>query len=247
MEFYDINKFPAEEGILVFPISISRIDNESQSAKTYWNYIKYINPSKINKSNPKSKVGILFIYGDFLYLYSKEKAFILKSKFMNLIHHHKNSFQKIIKGHPHVIQEAFSYKVWNQFYLDNDKFIYYFEKIKELYKKDKLFKKYIKEDFKDLKNKKFKFDDNQLNFFLEEHMMFYLISKGQMELPNNFINNHEKWILVAYPGKPLKAHIYLHQKNFFKLENPKNKYQDSWYDLEEKKLYDFKKINLEEF
>jgi len=246
-EFYDINKFPAKEGIIVFPISMSRIDNESQSAKKYWEYIQHINPSKINKSNPNSKVGIVFIYGDFLYLLSNQKANILKKKFMNLIYHHHNSFQNLLKQDPHIIQDAFSYKVWNQFYLDNDKFVYYLEKLKEIYKKDVKFQKYAKEDFDNLKSKKLKFDDLQLEFFLEEHLLCYLISKGQMKLENNFINNHEKWILIAYPGKPLKAHIYLHQLNPFKLENKENKYEDSWYDLNEKKLYDFLKIDLENY
>ena len=64
--------------------------------------------------------------------------------------------------------------------------------------------------------------------------MVYLISKGQIKLKNEFIRGHEKWVLIAYPGKPLKQHIYLHQKNFFKFDNPKNIYQNSWYDLKEK-------------
>lgn len=32
--------------------------------------------------------------------------------------------------------------------------------------------------------------------------------------------------------------------NFFKINNEKNPYQDSWYDLEEKKLYNYQKIDL---
>ena len=243
-EFYDINKFPPHEGMLVFPISMSRISNKSQDAKTYWKYIDYINPSKANKLKPNDKFGILFLYGDFLYLYSNEKANILKKRYMNLVTQHRYAFQKLLKGHPHLIHDAFSFKVWNQFYLDNREFIQYFEKLKKIYKKDKTFQKYIKEDFKNLKNKKLKFDNIQIEFFLEEHLMLYLISKGQMQLENKFINNKEEWVLVAYPGKPLKAHIYLHQKNFFKLSNKKNKYEDSWYDLNEKKLYDFSKIDL---
>ena len=47
-QFFDINKLPAEEGILVFPISMSRISN-SQSTKKCWAYMKIFSPEKIIK------------------------------------------------------------------------------------------------------------------------------------------------------------------------------------------------------
>jgi len=145
--------------------------------------------------------------------------------------------------------EISAYKVWNQFYLDSETFVaHYLLRLKEIYNLDEQFKKYLKEDFESMNNTELKLDDTQIDFFLEEHLMLYFITKGKMKLENNFINGHEKWILVAYPGgKPLKAHIYLHQKNFFDFDNPGNPYQDSWYDLKEKKLYDFKKIDLNTF
>ena len=246
-KFFDINKLPSEEGILVFPISMSRISNDSQNSKTYMNYINHFNPDKIIKSNPNSKVAAIFIYTDFLYLYSKEPSYKLKDKFMELAQNHKNSFQKILTKDKHIVQDSFSYLVWSQLYLEFGKFIGYFNKLKEIYKKDKLFQKYVKEDFKNLNNPKLKLDKNQINFFLEEHLMVYLISKGQIKLKNEFIRGHEKWVLIAYPGKPLKQHIYLHQKNFFKFDNPKNIYQNSWYDLKEKKLYDFSRVDLDTY
>ena len=46
-KFFDINKFPAIEGMLVFPISMSRISNESQNAKKYWEYIQFIKKAVI--------------------------------------------------------------------------------------------------------------------------------------------------------------------------------------------------------
>jgi len=245
--FFDINKFPVMEGMLVFPISMSRISNESQNAKKYWEYLGHINPSKINKNAPHSKVGALFVYGDFLYLYSDEKASVLKRRYMDLVASHKNSFNNLLQGDPYLIGDSISYKVWNQFYLDCDKFVFYLDNLKKIYDKDETFQKYISDDLERLDNPKRVLDENQLRFFLEEHLMLYLISKGEMKLENSFINGHEKWILVAYPGKPLKAHIYLHQKNFFHLDDPQNAYQDSWYDLEGKKLYDFKRIDLESF
>ena len=244
---HDINKFPSKEGMIVFPISMSRIGNQSQNAKTYWEYIEHFNPSKIDKNNPKSKVGAMFLYCDFLYLYSDENSSILKSKFMNLVNHHRNSFQNIIKGHPHIILDSFSYKVWNQFYVDNDKFVHYLQEIKKIYKKDKKFQEYIEEDSSEQQRKGHKLDENQLNFFLEEHLMCYMISKGKLKLENDFIKGHEKWILLAYPGKPPKALVYIYQNNFFRFDCPDNKYQDSWYDLDEKKLYNYLEIDLDSY
>ena len=75
---------------------MSRISNDSQNSKTYMNYINHFNPDKIIKSNPNSKVAAIFIYTDFLYLYSKEPSYKLKDKFMELAQNHKNSFQKIL-------------------------------------------------------------------------------------------------------------------------------------------------------
>jgi hypothetical protein len=233
------------EGMLVFPISMSRIGNESQNAKTYWKYLEHINPSKINKNNPSSKVGVIFVYGDYLYLYSDEKSGILKRRHMDLVASHKNSFNNLLKGDLYLIADSISYKVWNQFYLDCDKFVFYLDSLKKIYDADEAFQRYINDDFDRLDNPKRVLDENQLGFFLEEHLMLYLISKGEMKLENSFIDGHEKWILVAYPGKPLKAHIYLHQRNFFNLDNSQNVYQNSWYDLEGKKLYNFNRIDLE--
>ena len=75
--------------------------------------------------------------------------------------------------------------------------------------------------------------------------MSYLIAKGKVRLRNDFVRDHQKWILKCYPGKPLHSEIYLFQKNFFKLSNTKNIYENSFYDLVDKKLYDYTRVDLE--
>ena len=77
--------------------------------------------------------------------------------------------------------------------------------------------------------------------------MFYLVSKGKVRLNNEYVQDKQKWILWCYPGKPLLSEIYLFQKNFFKLSNPENVYENSYYDLIDNKLYDYTKIDLEDF
>ena len=239
-KFFDINKLPPEEGILVFPISMSRISN-SQSAKACWKYMKIFSPKKIIKPS----VGLNVIYSDFLYLNSSESPSLLKKKFMSLIWTHKNDFLRILKRHPMMINKAFSFTTWNQLYIESKDFVRYLGEIRKIYSKDKLFQKYVKEDFENYK--KGKLDENQINFFLEEDLISYLITKGQVNLQNEYIQGKEKWILYCYPGKPLKSQIYLFQKNFFKLSNKENKFENCFYDLQEKKLYDFNRIDLETY
>ena len=85
-----------------------------------------------------------------------------------------------------------------------------------------------------------------MNFILEEVLLFYLTSKGGVRLKNEFINDKQKWVLWCYPGKALLSEIYLYKKNFFGFENPQNIYENSFYDLTSRKLYDFSKVDLGE-
>jgi len=236
--FFDINKLPPEEGILVFPISMSRISN-SQNAKNCWEYVNIFSPEKILKP----LVGLNIIYGDYLYFNSDEKASNLKNKFMPLIISHKNEFLKIVSKNPFYIEQAFSFFTWNQALLECKEYTNLFGQLKKFYKHDEKFQKYMIEDLKSTGNEKL--DENQLNFFLEENLLFYLIVKGKMHLRNNYLHGHEKWILWCYPGKPLKSQIYLIQTNLFGFHNKKNKFENCFYDLKEKKLYDFSRIDLD--
>jgi hypothetical protein len=235
-QFFDINKFPTKEGLLVFAISMSNIST-TQSSKKCFEYVNHLVKKII-----KPHVGLNFIYSDTLYLYSNEKPSVLKKRFQSLINMHKYEFQKILNKNPWWIQKSFSFSTWNQILLESKEFMDYLGRVQKLYEKDKKFQKYVKED---IKNSKRRINKNNVLFILEEILVFYLILKGKIKLYNDYVQNQEKWILNCYPGKPLKSEIYLWQKNFLKLNNPKNIYENSFYDLKDKKLYDFKKIDLE--
>jgi hypothetical protein len=243
-DFYDINKFPKNYGVLIFPISISRTDNGTgQDPKQCLSYIKHFSPSKILEP----KVGLNVVYGDFLYLHSEEQARDLKKRIMNLVLKHKITFQKLIKKEHQrfQIQHAFSFGVWNQLYLaydgdlDSD-----FRLFKKIYDKDLMFQKYLKDDAEHFGRE---LTDDQVNFFLEECLMFYLISKKKIFLPNEYIQGREQWVLWCYPGVPMKGQIYTYQKNFLNLNAVENPYQNHSYDLESKKLVDNLKINLDTY
>jgi len=235
-EFFDIKRMPKQEGILLFAISLSRIGN-AQSAKNCFEQMKTF-ISKITYP----VVGLNIIYGDNLYLYSNEKASKLKNKHQTLINSHKFEFKNLLTKNPRYIPDSFSFTTWNQTILESREFMTLFGELKKIYAKDKKFQEYVEADIKS-SNKKI--DDNSVSFILEESLLFYLITKGKVKLCNDYIKNREKWILYCYPGKPLKSEIYLYQQNFFKLRNPKNIFENCFYDLENKKLYDYDNVDLD--
>lgn len=239
--FFDINKLPPEKGLLLFPISMSRIRNR-QSPESLLEDIRHFSPSKVSKP----LIGLNVIYGDFLYLYSDKPAPELKNSFMNEVINHKNGMQKLIEKNylEFQIQHAFNYMVWNQLYVGTNDFSQKFTEIKRLYAQDPLFQKYIQEDC-DYYGRPM--EENQINFFLEENLMFYLLTKGQVKLPNEYIQNQEKWTLVCYPGNPPKGHVYLYQLNPFGLDSKDNVYQDCFYNTEVKKLIDFTRVDLDTY
>jgi hypothetical protein len=190
----------------------------------------------------KPIVGLNLIYGDNLYLYSNEKASSLKNKFQTLINSHKYEFKKLVKKDPKYIPDSFSFTTWSQVILESNEFMTRLGELKKLYKGDKNFQELVAED---IKNSKKKSDENSINFILEEILLFYFITKGKIRLWNDYVEDRQKWILYCYPGKPLKSEIYLYQKNFFKLKNPENKFENSFYDLEAKKLYDYDNLDLD--
>ncbi len=236
-EFFDINKFPKQEGLLLFGISMNRIDN-TQSAQKCFEYMNNF-ISKISVPH----VGLNIIYADNLYLYSDEKACDIKNKFQTLSHKHKHGFIKLLERNPQYTPTAYSFTSWNQMILNSKMFLTYFGELRKIYKENMEFQKLVSLDIGDGTN----ITENQVNFILEEILMFYLASKGKIRLQNDYIQDKQKWVLWCYPGKPLLSEIYLYQQNFFNLENSTNIYENSFYNLEDEKLYDFSKIDLETF
>ncbi|HRH33096.1 MAG TPA: hypothetical protein PK720_03100 [bacterium] len=239
--FFDINKLPSEKGLLLFGLSMNKLGNR-QNPEQCVDDIRTFSPSKISKP----LVGLNFIYSDFLYLYSDKPAPELKDSFMHQVINHKNGVQKILeKNHLNFqIQHAFNFMVWNQLYVGTNDFNHLFDKLKKIYQEDKLFQRYIQEDCETYRQE---MKDNQINFFLEEMLMFYLLIKNKIKLPNEYIEGQQKWILLCYPGKPLKSTIYMFQLNPFNLDWKESPYQNAHYDLEAKQLIDMMRVDLETY
>jgi hypothetical protein len=106
--FFDINKLPAKEGIILFPISMSRISNAQIAIKCF-NHLNHL-----AKKIAKKETGLNVIYGDYLYFNSDEKASKLKDKFISLIVSHKYNFINILRKNPWYIKKSISFTTWNQ-------------------------------------------------------------------------------------------------------------------------------------
>jgi len=251
MEFFDINKFKSGKWILWFPISLARIDN-AQSAKMYFEeYIPYITPAKILTPT----IWANFCYGDWLYMRDDKSASILKQKYTKDICKHENESNKYIRKpqiHLGKTSKDASFYVPQAFNFNTRSSLYFWYRwdfasdlnsLYKIYQQDILFQQYLLDDCKFFWKE---VSYNQIMFFLEEHLMMYFIIKQRIVLENKYVPNHD-WVLVAYPGKLPRHMIYIMQKDFFRLWQCNNVYEENRYDLTEKKLYDFSKIDLDTY
>jgi hypothetical protein len=242
--FHDINKFPKGYGILVFTISISRMDNGTgQDPAQCLEHIKHFSPSKISEP----KVGLNVVYGDFLYMHSQEKASSLKNKFTSMVLRHKNQFTTLVhKEYDRFqIQQAFSFEVWNQLYLNyNGDFYSDYQLFKKKALEDERFVSCLQDDAHFCGRE---LTDEQIDFFLEENFIFYLLNNMKISFPNEYVQGREEWVLYCYPGFPLKSTIYTFHSNPMNFGKSKNLYQNCTYDLEAKKLIDFTRIDLDTY
>ncbi len=238
-ELHDINKFPATWGMLLFPISMSRIDN-SQSPQEYETFLKNFT-SKVQAP----KVGIHFFYTEGLYMNFEEKAYETKNAFIQKMVNHKNGVKKILKKNFLVfqIEKAFTFQSWFQMCLSSNDFLSVLKQAKDFYDTDTKFQELIKKDAELVGRK---LDEKQLQFFLEEFTFSYLAVYGKFEITNPYVEGKEEWELLAYPGKPFLSQIYFVQKNILNFEK-KEKAYIGHYDLTEKKYYDFLAIDVDTF
>jgi hypothetical protein len=239
--FFDINKLPPEKGLLLFGLSMNKLFLR-QSPEQCINDVRHFHTAKVSKP----LIGLNFIYSDFLYLYSNRSAPELKNSIMAQIVDHKNGLQRIVEKNnlDFQIQHAFSYMAWAQLYVGTKNFKALFDSLKNIYNEDKLFQKYIQEDCEVYGRE---MGENQVNFFLEEILMFYLLTKNEVKLPNEYIQGQQKWVLFCYPGRPLKSTVYMYQLNPFNLDWKDNPYQNAHFDLESKQLINFTRVDLDTY
>lgn len=237
--FFDINKLPISEGVILFGISMSRIGN-TQSPKKCFEYLTHL-ASKIQHTDG---IGMVMCYSDYLYFNSDDPAHTLRDRCTSLMVSHKNAFLNLLKKDRKWTHKAFSFTTFGQLLLDNaDIYERAYKKVLELYKRDAAFRACVEEDGKDTGHG---VGEREARFILEEITLFYLSQKGVFRLGNRFVTDAEKtWTLQAYPGTYLKSEVYVFRNNPLDLSNPKNVYEHSFYDLEKNVLVNYDKIRLE--
>ncbi len=238
-EFFDIKPLK-DWTILGFPISMSNISTK-QSVGEVSKWIDFFGEKKAGEP----KIGLNLTYTDFLYMVSNEPSNKVKEKFMFQIVKYKNGIKNFIHRNrmKNQILHAFHFETWGNLYLESKgDFNEYFKKVKQIYKKDKLFQKYVKEDCMFYGRKRTK---SQINFFLEEHLMAYLILNKKINFRNEYVQGREKNILFCYPGVPPKSQVYLINKNPFKFLT--DNFFIGQYNLSNKKFYDFENIDLKTY
>lgn len=238
-KFFDINKFPKEWGIIVFPISMSRISN-TQSPQSCVNALNFF-LGKISVN----KVGANFLYSEGLYMNFEKEAYETKNRFAQTAVSHMGGVKKLVAKdyRKFQIESAFHFDSWFQMYLSHNDFFSVFGKIKSFYESDKEFQKYIALD---ARGQGKELSPEQISFYLEEHAFVYLLLNRQLNLQNDFVNGRERWVLLAYPGKPPFGQIYLFQQDPLKISNNSNFYRGQ-YDLMEKKFIGYSEVDLNSF
>lgn len=234
---FDINKFPATWGMLIFPISMSRIDT-GQSPAEYEKFLKEFT-SKVQAP----KVGIHFFYTEGLYMNVEERAYETKNAFIQKMVNHKNGVKKFLKKNylEFQIEKAFTFQSWFQMCLSSDDFLSVLKQAKDLYESDVKFGELLKSDAEKIGKS---LDEKQLQFFLEEFVFSYLAVYSKFEIANSYVEGKEEWELLCYPGKPFLSQIYFIKKNICGFEKSQKAYIGH-YDLLEKKYYDFLKIDVD--
>lgn len=238
-ELFDINKFPPTWGMLVFPISMSRIET-AQAPNAYEEHLKFF-----TKKVQTPQIGVHFFYTEGLYMNTEENAFETKNAFIQKMVNHRNGVKKFLKKNliEFQIQNAYTFESWFQMCLGSSDFVSIVAQALRLAEEDAMFKKLLEEDAQYIGRE---LTARQLQFFIEEFVFSYLLVYGQIEISNPYIQNKEEWLLLCYPGKPFRSQIYFVQKNICKFIKKEKSYIGH-YDLSEKKYYDFLKINIETF
>lgn len=228
---------------------MSRIANAQSPSMYFEDYLPYLNTGKIQDPS----INVHFCYTtDLYYQYSSGYLATNRAKFTAESIKHKKECEKHISkplNSPHggrqlsihYAKKLFNFYSWFDLYLSYaGDFIVELGKLKKIYYTDELFQTYLKEDCL-FSNKEV--SEEQILFFLEEHMMSYFIAKMQIHLRHAH-NEPTDWVLIAYPWVPLKHHVYIMQQNFWDLPVSGNYYEDKRYDLTNKILRDLQKIDL---
>lgn len=189
-------KYLPESGYLVFPISISNIDNTQSADKCF----EMLN----NFSKKISKIGIdvIFLYTNGLYFNADELAVNLRQKINQKISNHYNRIRMLIEKSKQFVPQAFHYLPWDYVLLNSENFKGYYNILKDVYSNDDAFRMAVNEDLKYRE-----ITDANVNFIIEELVITHLIRQKMTILPKSLVIE-DNYRMIIYTGAPLKSDSY---------------------------------------
>jgi len=235
-KFFDFNQLPQEEGLLVLPVSLSKTSN-IQDPEHCVSYLKHF----YEKISRTEGIGVVFVYSDYLYLLTPEENInTLHDRYLNQMSTHRKGVRNEIDK-THMVPQAMTFLTWGQMVTENRDFMHRLDEITQFYKNNKKLQTLVSQDAKDNE-----ITNNQRQFILEECLFCYLLHTNNLNLPNNFLR-HPQWVLQCYPGPPLQSETYIFQNDPLELKGSQNYFEDNYYDLKGKLLYEYKNIDLDNF
>ena len=109
---FDINQLPKSKGMILFGISMARIDN-AQSAASCMKHIEQL----CEKIQRTEGIGLSFLYADYLYMHTATlSARKLRNTYVNQMSSHKNGMLKLLEKNPAWIIHHFLFSLGRSCY-----------------------------------------------------------------------------------------------------------------------------------
>lgn len=230
---FDINKLPATDGYLIFPLSMSRLQG-GQSPEECYLVIEHFE-SKINQ------IGIdgVFLYTNGLYFNADETALSIRRRTNNQMLQHRNALTALVEKHKKYVPQAMHFLPWDYAILNSPRFSEFYDILKKRSEVDEEFMELLRTGLGDREP-----SDANLAFLIEEIVVTHLIRQEMVALPKTLVKGNS-FRLVIYPGPYFKADLYQWKNGLLPCNKDcQNPYQASHYNSKDRLLYNFDKIEL---
>jgi len=225
---HDLNQLPAD-GYVVFPLSMGRISN-AQNAEECYKALEFF-----EKKISLMGLDAVFLYTNGLYYNDEQASLEVRKRTNGQMISHSNAIRNLVVKKKKYMPQAIHFVPWDYIVLNSPDFQTYYNKLKDLDKKDKEFHKLVLEATKDRKE-----SEANINFIIEEIAITHIIRQKLIDFPKTLVKK-DNFRLVAYPGPPLKADIYQWKKKIL----PQSKdfpFYASHYDLTNEVIYNFDEL-----
>ena len=182
----DIKVLPRQNGVLLFPISIGKIEKE-MSAENIFNFLE----TELHSKWRNYPLSIVFLYTGNVY---SKYGFDSKKNNDYKVEKHKLECTRIINYSNYLTMDAFSFVDWNDLFNSDSYVKEKFEELKNIYLSDQMFQNIMKSD---LKRAGKSLDSNNINFLLEEMFLPYLFVKNKIDVKDKFTKNTKKFKLIC--------------------------------------------------